>query len=412
MWRLAKASVVLALTCLCPLMVTPVAYASEWELTDWELGGYIASEIRLFPSAAAFSEQNSESISPAVTLQPEFRIETTSGDDQFVAIPYLKYDRHDDNRSHRDIRELYWRHQEERWSLLVGLNKVFWGVTEARHVVDVINQTDLVESPFAEDKFGQGMINFRYFASSGTFDGFLLLGFRDRSFADDDARLRGSLPIDSKNPVFTSSDRRAHPDWALRWAKAIGDWDVGLAHFHGTGREPRLLTGLQNNGAGHLVPYYDIIDQTSLDLQYTFDNWIWKLETFTRRGQDDRFLALAGGFEYTFFDVAGHGIDLGLLAEYLYDNRTAAAPPTRFDDDIFVGFRLALNDAAGTMMTGGAIIDRHTDAMSFNIEAGWRFDDHWRLDVEALVFHQIPTRATLFGVRRDDYLQLQLSRFF
>ena len=397
----------LALGWLGLLSMAPSAIAAEWDL-----GGYAAVEIRLFPNSPGDAAQNSQSISTALSLQPEIRVATASGNDRFVAIPFLKIDQHDDSRSHGDLRELYWQRQGNEWSLLVGLNRVFWGVAEARHVIDIINQTDQVESPFAEDKLGQGMVNLRYFAEAGTFDAFLLAGFRDRSFPDDDARLRGILPIDAENPVFESSSRRRHMDWALRWSKVIADWDLGLAHFSGTGREPRLLSGLQANGLAHLVPQYDLIDQTSLDLQYTRDAWIWKLEGFTRRGQGDRFLALAGGFEYTLFNLAGRGFDLGLLAEYLYDNRAADAPATRFDDDVFVGFRLALNDAAGTEMKGGAIIDRQSNAASFSIEAGWRVSEHWRLDIEGLAFHRIPVRDPPFGVHRDDYLQLQLSYFY
>ncbi|MBT3535927.1 MAG: hypothetical protein HN478_18740 [Rhodospirillaceae bacterium] len=388
-------------------LLAPSAIASEWDL-----GGYVASEIRLFPNSPGDKAQNSDIYSTALTLQPEFRARSASGTDQFVAIPFLKADQHDDHRSHGDLRELYWQRQGTNWSLLVGLNRVFWGVAEARHVVDIINQTDLVESPFAEDKLGQGMINLRYFADFGTFDGYFLTGFRDRSFPDDEARLRGGLPIDTDNPVFESSARRRHMDWALRWSRVIGDWDIGLSQFRGTGREPRLQPGLQANGMAHLVPHYDIINQTGLDIQYTHDAWIWKLEGFSRHGQGDRFLALAGGFEYTLFDLAGRGIDLGLLAEYLYDNRTADAPATHFDDDIFAGFRLALNDAAGTEVTGGAIIDRHSRAVLFSIEAAWRVNDRWRLNVEGLAFHRVPVRDPLYGVRRDDFLRLQLSRFF
>lgn len=380
--------------------------------TDWELGGYAAGEIRLFPHSPADGAQSSKLVSPAITLQPEFRLRSGDGDDQFVVVPFLKADQHDDRRSHADLRELYWRRQGDDWSLVAGMNKVFWGVAEARHVVDIVNQTDLVESPFAEDKLGQGMVNVRYFTDAGTFDGYLLLGFRDRTFPDDDGRLRGLLPIDADNPVFESSARRRHVDWALRWSKVIGDWDIGLSHFRGTGREPRLLPGLSDNGTALLVPYYDIIDQTGLDLQFTQDAWILKFEGFSRSGQSDRILAVAAGFEYTLANLAGWGIDLGLLAEYLYDDRTAAAPPTRFDDDVFLGFRLALNDAAGTEVSGGAVIDRHSQAMSFNIEAGWRIDDHWRVDIEGLAFHRIPPRGALYGLRRDDYLQLQLSRYF
>ncbi len=395
------------LGCLGLWLITAPAHAAEWEL-----GGYAAIEIRLFPSSPIDATQNSKTVSPALTLQPELRLQSDSGDDRFVAIPFFKADQDDDRRSHGDLRELYWQRQGDEWSLLVGLNRVFWGVAEARHVIDIINQTDQVESPFAEDKLGQGMVNLRYFAETGTLDAFLLTGFRDRTFPDDDGRLRGLLPIDAGNPVFEASSRRRHVDWALRWSQVIGDWDIGLSHFRGTGREPRLPASLQADGTVHLVPHYDIIDQTALDLQYTHDAWIWKLEGFSRRGQGRRFTALAAGFEYTLFNLAGRGFDLGLLAEYLYDDRDATAPSTRFDDDIFLGFRLALNDTAGTAVKGGAIVDRHSQATSFSIEAGWRITERWRLNIEGLAFHRIPARDPLYGVRRDDYLQLQLSRFF
>ena len=395
------------LGCLYLSLMAPAAIAAEWELA-----GFAAAELRLFPNSTIDAAQNSETVSPAFTLQPELHVQSDSGSDRFVAIPFLKADQDDSRRSHGDLRELYWRRQGDAWALLVGLNRVFWGVAEARHVIDIINQTDQVESPFAEDKLGQGMLNLQYFAAVGTFDAYLLTGFRDRTFPDDDARLRGLLPIDADNPVFEASSRRRHVDWALRWSTAIADWDIGLSHFRGTGREPRLPTSLRADGTAQFVPHYDIIDQTGLDLQFTHDAWIWKLEGFSRRGQGRRFIALAGGFEYTLFNLAGQGYDLGLLAEYLYDDRDAVAPPTRFDDDIFFGFRLALNDAAGPEIKGGAILDRHSHAASFSIEAGWRLAERWRLNIEGLAFHRIPARDLLYGLRRDDYLQLQLSRFF
>ena len=41
----------------------------------------------------------------------------------------------------------------------MGIDKVFWGVIESRHLVDYINQTDGVEDVDGEDKLGQPMIN-------------------------------------------------------------------------------------------------------------------------------------------------------------------------------------------------------------------------------------------------------------
>ena len=63
------------------------------------------------------------------------------------------------------------------WSLSIGLGKVFWGVTEFNHLVDVINQTDLVEGIDGEAKLGQPKINLSLINHWGALDFFVLPGF-------------------------------------------------------------------------------------------------------------------------------------------------------------------------------------------------------------------------------------------
>ena len=45
--------------------------------------------------------------------------------------------------------------------------------------------------------------------------------------------------------VFTRESLAAAEEWyvdlALRYTIVLGDWDIGLAYFRGTGREPRLI---------------------------------------------------------------------------------------------------------------------------------------------------------------------------
>jgi len=43
--------------------------------------------------------------------------------------------------------------------LLVGINSVFWRVVESNHLVDILNQTDLIEDIDGEEKLGQPMIS-------------------------------------------------------------------------------------------------------------------------------------------------------------------------------------------------------------------------------------------------------------
>ena len=50
------------------------------------------------------------------------------------------------------------------------MRREFWGVTETAHRVDILNQTDQVESFDGEDKLGQPMVNFSWSKDWGTLD--------------------------------------------------------------------------------------------------------------------------------------------------------------------------------------------------------------------------------------------------
>jgi hypothetical protein len=339
--------------------------------------------------------------------------EWNDGSDRLTVAPFLRWDGHDDNRSHGDLREANWLHIGGDWDLVVGLDKVFWGVTESRHLVDIINQDDGVEDIDGEDKLGQPMVNLNLLRDWGTVSAFVLPGFRERTFPESDARLRGPSPIADDNSTFDSGAEDRHVDIALRWAHTIEDWDIGISHFHGTSREPRLIPRTDPGGDAVFVPHYDQIDQTGLDLQLTTDAWLWKLEAMTRSGHGDRFFTAVGGFEYTLFGIFGTDADLGLLAEYLYDGRDQErAPATSADDDIFLGTRLVLNDAQDTSALVGAVIDRDTQARVFFVEAERRIGDSWKIEIESRFLLNLPDDDPLAGIRADDFVTLRLSKFF
>jgi len=157
----------------------------------------------------------------------------------------VRFDQHDSERSHFDIRELTWLKAAPDWELRVGFRKRFWGVTESQHLVDIINQTDLVDHPDSEDKLGQPMFNLALIRDWGTVDFFILPGFRERTFPGSEGRLlSGGIPIDIDQTRYDSGAQEKHVDWAVRWAHYFGDWDVGLSHFSGTSREPRFFSGI------------------------------------------------------------------------------------------------------------------------------------------------------------------------
>jgi hypothetical protein len=376
-----------------------------------ELSGSITAEVRAFQHSAAHTGQHEERLAPSLSVQPEWRYDL-GADDRLTVIPFVRWDAWDSQRSHFDMREFNWLHVGDGWDLRLGIDKVFWGVAESRHLVDIVNQTDLVEDIDGEDKLGQPMLNLGLQHEWGDLNLFIMPGFRERTFAGPKGRLRGEPPVDTDRAVYVGGASRGHVDLALRYSVVAGDWDIGLSHFHGVGREPRMVLSTNANGDAVYVPHYDLIDQSGLDLQATKGDWLWKFEAIVRSGQGDIFAAAVGGFEYTIYNIVESGADLGLLAEYLYDGRDATVPATALDDDLFIGLRLGLNDPDDSSVLAGVVVDRNSRAYSLTLEGETRLADSWKLGVEAMATGNLPATDPGYGLRRDNHLLIRLVRYF
>lgn len=377
---------------------------SPWAIADGlRSSGSVALETRLFGQSAQFDGQDGAD-SLSLIVQPEWQYQ--SGKHKINFVPFYHADNRDKERSHGDVRELYWQWIDNQQDLLIGYNRVFWGVTESRHLVDVINQTDALEDIDGEDKLGQPMIRYTRIHDWGTINLFVLPGFRERAFADRDGRFRPAIPVDESRAEYQSADGNDHIDYAARYSHNLGDWDVGLSFFYGTSREPVFNFDPVN---GVLIPYYTLMRQFGVDVQYTQNAWLWKFEGIVRDSQDNRFFAGVIGVEYTLYQIAGSTKDLGLLLEYLYDDRGDTQPATDTDDDIFAGLRLAFNDAEDTSLLFGVLADRNGGDRFYNLEAQTRLSDHLKLEVRLRIFANAQNRSLISAIEKDDYLQVQLQ---
>lgn len=415
-----------SLAILCAATFAEPAAAQETGLLPEgvEIKGQLALEPRVFPQEPAFAGQF-EHVQPSAFLELDLSWENTARDTQVSFVPFFRLDGQDEERTHFDVREAYIRHVVDDWEFLAGANRVFWGVTESRHLVNIVNQIDAVEDIDEEDFLGQPMVQIGRQTDFGRFDLFLMTGFRDRTFPGVDGRLRGPLPVDTEAARFDSNLEEWRPEAALRYSHFVGDVDIGLHVFHGTGREPDLLVSAAGD---RIVPRYPIITQGGVDLQYTTDAWLWKFEGLVRAGQGDTFAAAVAGVEYTLFQVLDTDADLGLIAEGLYDGRdqssaleaseladgfvSAGVFPTVLDQDVFLGTRLAINDVQDTEFLGGFIVDVEDGPASFRIEAERRLGENWNAEIEATFFLEDDPDNPASVFDRDSFITLRLSRFF
>ena len=389
------------------LLVASSAAVADDAAWDWSINVELQS--RRFSRDALWPGQGSQAAEVSIAATTELRWRNGEGDQRASIIPYLRWDSVDDERNLVDLQEAYWAREGDSFELLAGVNTVFWGVTESVHLVDIVNQTDAAGDIDGEDKLGQPMVNLAWQQDWGLISAYVLPYFRERNYPGIDGRLRTPIPVDTDRPIYESSSEESHVDLALRYSHYIGDVDIGLSLFSGTSREPRLVPA---NDAPVLLPHYDLIDQFGVDLQYTRDAWLWKLEAIARNGYSETFTAAVGGLEYTLYQVGESAADLGLLLEYQYDGRSELEPFTTADNDVFVGARFALNDAQDTSVLAGVAWDTQTGETFFNVEAERRIGDSIALELRARAFSGAGPRDLTYAVVRDDYVQIQLAKYF
>ncbi|MEM1036763.1 MAG: hypothetical protein AAGI14_08400 [Pseudomonadota bacterium] len=369
----------------------------------------VSVEARIFADNPQFPEQF-ETFQSGFILSGEAQWRSKDRDTRILFEPYIRLDSEDDERTYIDIREASLSREINRdWDILVGVSQVFWGVAESRNVVDVINQFDTVEDADEGEKLGQPMIRVTRRGDFGTLEAYYLPLFRERQFPGQDGRLRTQPRVEASEATYERGGDETAGDFALRYTNRFGGFDVGVHGFYGTSRDPRLDF---NPGSGLLEPFYPELTQGGLDLQWTRDAWLLKGEVVIGEMLDDTYTSVVGGFEYTFFDIGGNGWDLGLIGEYLYDDRDQSRLPiTVFENDVFLGTRITLNDIQDTEFLAGAIIDDQTGGVIASAEFQRRIGDNLLLEIEARSF-VAEDDPFIAAQDADDNLLIRLTRYF
>lgn len=383
---------------------------------DWSADFEIAIEGRTFFEDATRSFQADDDYS--LVLQAEFVHDFKSGNGRAVFSPFLRWDSEDEERKHFDIREAYFNWYIGSWEVLAGVSKVFWGSVESAHLVDVINQTDQVENLDGEDKLGQPMLRVSWYSALGNFEAYLLPLFRERTAPGPNGRLRfdfGPLAFNQDAAVYEDKDEDKHVDYAFRYSNSFAGFDVGLAYFDGTSRDPRLVPDAPFPGTTQILPFYEQIQQYSIDVTGQLGGWLIKAEGYRRKDMFETYGAFAAGFEYSFIGAFGSSTDVGFLVEYLKDTRDSQN--TLFQDDVFIGSRIAFNDVKGTEILLGVIEDREDDSRLGLLEASRRLGESGQLTLEYRRISGFPTTVgsqpnPAAALNQDDHVLLEYRHFF
>lgn len=371
-----------------------------------DIRGNLSLQLQGFTATAIHTGDHSTNTSVAGEI--ELYRELGSADRSILFTPFFRLDQHDDERSHIDVRELLFTQAADTWEIKAGIAQEFWGVAESRNVVDVINQFDQVESLTTTAKLGQPMINATLIRDWGNLGIYILPGFRERTLPGEDGRPRLPTPIDIDNAVYESDDEDQHIDVALRYSTYIEEWDIGLSYFNGTKRDPSFVF---NNETQSLQPFYAQMSQIGIDVQATLESWLLKSELIHQSGDNfEDHMETVIGFEYSFYGVADSDLDIGVVAEHLWDERDEAPQPLQ--NDLLLGLRFALNDEDSSEALLGIISDLDGGGQTLSLEASRRIGNSFKLSAEALVWFNTDEGDALDAFAREDLLQLELGYFF
>lgn len=420
-----------ALTVVCAVLAC--AAAADTGKIEAELSGRLALEGRWFPNEAIHSGQRAGST--GFVAEPTLYLEHVDGG-SFTLTPHYRYDSADPERTNADLREayllLFGELGEGEWEARLGVDRVFWGVTEFHHLVNIVNQVDLTDHPNEESRMGQLMAHLTWSADWGVLEFFAMPLHRERTLPGRKGRLRTGIPFDRRRVSYESAAEEWHVDFAGRYSRSIGPLDAGLSVFEGTSREPSFDPRIQaievapGNFIGvpvSLIPHYAQIRQYSLDAQLTIESWLIKLEALYREGARNRadmlnpsgkkedYAAFVAGVEYTFSGVFDSEADISLLGEWSYDERERRSP-NRYQNDVFFAGRLALNDVENTELIASAVADMDYDTYLLGFEARRDLSDSWTATVEGAVMLEVDDKDVIHETRRDGYVLLNVTYSF
>ena len=118
-----------------------------------------------------------------------------------------------------------------------------------------------------------------------------------------------------------------------------------------------------------------------------------------------------GGGEYTFNSIFGSAADLGLLAEWNYDERRERSN-SEFQNDLFFAVRIGLNDAQSTEVIAGVLADADHTTRTLSIELKRRLSDQWSMKLEAIVLTDVEEEDIIYDTRRDSFVALNVTYNF
>ena len=370
---------------------------------DYKAYGFIQPETSVFFNGKGRHGQKNTNLS--IFGKGTF-ISYLQNDDAKFSINILgRYDENDSELRYLDFQKLKYEYFFNELEFKIGNDIIFWGVNETFNIVDIINQSNLAEDLAGTKKLGQTMASLSYSHDYGKFDMYLMSNFQERLFSGGNGRPRLVMEIDNNTVTYESSAKDKKLDFAIRYSTVLDDLDIGLSHFYGNNRAPELKA---NSSTLKFDPFYSIVSQTGLDIQSTKGSWLYKLESISAKNGSERYFSAAGGIEYTFYGIQNTQSDLGIIIEYIFDDRSNSP----LNNDGVIGLRWNKNDIKSTTFLAGLLIDMHGNSTRLQSEFEQRIADDLKLFVDFSINGNINQADFGYQFKEDSKMTVKIAKYF
>ena len=326
------------------------------------------------------------------------------------------YDSNDNKRRYFDVNDLYFQHDFKDYNFLIGRSTRFWGAMEFHNQSDTFNTKDWLDNPFDyESKVGAWNIAYTHFFDNSELSLIAKL-HEEKQRMQESRSVYNFLPITYNKELDIDSDNR--PTLYLKYSSSIDEHqiDYSLIYQNGYDEQRYLIPKISKNLNTSMQQHAYRVDKVmGFGTMFKGDT-LYKTELAYTNSHDNKvadYTQGSIGLEHTIYSIWDK-VDLGLIAEYykykaLQNHRyNAKSFGKLFDDDLSLGFRLALNDISSSEILGGFDIDRHNQEKIFFVEYERRIDDKYKLEVSYQ--HLAPKKDSAF--KELDNLKIEFGYYF
>lgn len=279
---------------------------------------------------------------------------------------------------------------------------------EAFSPVDMLNPRDRVEDFQGDIKLGVPGGKLSWLLDSGRVDVWLLPYSREERLAEGKDRFR-ALEFVLSDAEFEDGQNALSS--AVRISQMLESVEFAVSYYNGHARSPYFTPNL--DGVGNVItlqPNYARIEQAGFELLWIKGQMLAKLESIYRSTGDDDFVGLSIGLEREFPRIGSAKKSLILYGEYYYDGRETdrISPLTPFQNDIFLGVRLALNNLSSTEYELRFTRDLDYDSTFWDFRAKTRIKQQWFIEASLYKFIHDDDDPALRSFTSDSRLEVNV----